>query len=84
MDLDEKQIEEAALSLDLEARERLLAKLIRSLDGLSEEENERLWAIEAARRDAETESGEVEAIPGEEVMREVRAMLKRPRRPKRP
>jgi hypothetical protein len=41
--------------------------------GISEAENERLWFAEAERRQRETQSGLVEALPGEEVLRRVAA-----------
>ena len=50
MSIDE--LEREALKLDPEYRARLAARLPASLEGLSEE-NTRLWAEEAARRDAE-------------------------------
>ena len=45
MSIDE--IEAEALKLDPHARARLARKLLESLEGLSAEENERLWAEEA-------------------------------------
>ncbi len=44
-----------------------------SLDDLSEAEVERLWLEEAVRRDAEPASGEVKAIPIDEVFGKARA-----------
>jgi len=71
MSADEKQVEEAALTMDVLARGRLISKLIRSIEHVGEEENLRLWGQEAARRDAELDAGEEREIPIEEVMREV-------------
>ena len=48
-----KELEAEALKLDPKARARLAGKLLESLENLSEEENTRLWAEEAQRRDAE-------------------------------
>lgn len=67
------EVEAAALALDLEARARLAEKLLRSLEELSEEEVERLWAEEALRRDEELDSGSATARDGEEVFRDIRA-----------
>ena len=39
-----------ALQLAFESRAALAKRLLESLDGLSPEENERLWVEEAARR----------------------------------
>jgi len=44
-----------------------------SLDDLSRDENEGLWAEEALRRAKEMESGEVKGIPVENVLRDVRS-----------
>lgn len=41
-----------ALKLSPRDRARLAERLLESLENLTEEENERLWAEEAARRDA--------------------------------
>jgi Putative addiction module component len=49
------------------------AKLLRTLEGISEAENERLWFAEAERRQREMQGGLVEALPGEEVLRRVAA-----------
>ena len=48
-----KELEAEAMKLDPNARARLAGKLLESLENLSEEENTRLWAEEAQRRDAE-------------------------------
>lgn len=65
---DIKSIEEAALSLDTEARVQLAHKLVESLSGLSRDELNALWLEESERRDAEMESGKVKGIPGDEVL----------------
>ena len=48
-----EEIEAQALQLDPKDRARLAAKLLASLETLSEQENDRLWAEEAERRDAD-------------------------------
>jgi hypothetical protein len=45
-----EELEAEAMKLDPKARVRLAGKLLESLDSLSEEENEQLWAEEAERR----------------------------------
>ena len=45
-------MEAAALKLVPKERARLAGKLLESLENLSEEENELIWAQEAERRDA--------------------------------
>ena len=61
MSIDE--IEAAALKLDPKARARLAEKLLESLETLSDQENERLWAEEAERRDADWDSAPGTARP---------------------
>jgi hypothetical protein len=50
MSIDE--IEAEALKLSAPARARLAERLLESLEDLSPDENEHLWAEEAERRDA--------------------------------
>ena len=67
------EVEAAALKLELSERAALAQKLLRSLDELSEDEIEQLWAEEALRRDEELDAGKATASDGEEVFRELRA-----------
>lgn len=69
-------IEAEALKLDPRARARLAKKLLESLETLSDEENERLWAEEADRRDADWDSASSSARPAVDVFRDARAKLK--------
>jgi putative addiction module component len=71
-----EDIEVEALKLDPQARARLAKKLLESLETLSDEENERLWAEEADRRDADWESAPGSACPSAEVLRDARTKLK--------
>jgi hypothetical protein len=71
----EKLVAEA-LKLDPKARARLAGKLLESLENLSEEENARLWAEEAQRRDIDLETHPGSESSAEEVLREARAKLK--------
>jgi len=57
-----------ARALSREEKERLVRALIEDLDSCSEDEIERLWVEEARRRYDAYLRGEVEAIPGEQVM----------------
>ena len=70
------EIEAEALKLDPQARARLAKKLLESLETLSDEENECLWAEEADWRDADWDSAPGDARPAAEVLREARAKLK--------
>lgn len=71
-----EDLEAEALKLDPKGRARLAGKLLESLEGLSEEENARLWAEEAQRRDAEMDKNSGSGSPAEEVFRNARAGLR--------
>lgn len=74
--MDITQIEAEALSLPAAARASLAHRLLLSLEEVSESEFDRLWGEESARRAAELDSGRVKAIPGEEVAKKARALLR--------
>ena len=63
-----------ALGLDVRERATLAERLLASLDELSEEEAERLWAEEAQRRLKEYRSGRAKAIPAAEVHEKAEAL----------
>ncbi|MDP3090169.1 MAG: addiction module protein [Nitrospira sp.] len=71
-----KELEAEALKLDPKARARLAGKLLESLENLSEEENARLWAEEAQRRDADMDAHPDSSASATDVFREARAKLK--------
>ena len=71
-----KELEAEALKLDPKARAHLAGKLLESLENLSEEENMRLWAEEAQRRDAEMDANSGSSFSATETFREARAKLK--------
>jgi len=71
-----EDIETAALKLDAKARARLAEKLLESLEGLSDEENARLWAEEAQRRDMEGDTDPTSTRAADEVFGDARARLK--------
>ena len=71
-----KELEAEALKLDPKSRARLAGKLLESLENLSEEENTRLWAEEAQRRDVEMDMHPVSGTSAKDVLREARAKLK--------
>ena len=70
--MSNEEIEAEALKLEPKARARLAERLLESLETLSDKENERLWAEEAERRDAEWQSSR----PAGDVLRDARAKLK--------
>ena len=71
-----EDIEAEALKLDPKARARLAERLLESLEPLSIQENERLWAEEVGRRDAEWEAAPGTARPSGAVLRDARAKLR--------
>lgn len=70
-----EELEAEVLRLEPAARAKLAEKLLRSLDSLSDEENERLWAEEALRRHDELKDGSVSVRPADGVLRGVRERL---------
>jgi putative addiction module component (TIGR02574 family) len=73
----EMAVMDDALSLPVEARVQLVDKLLQSLNLPTQAEVEEAWAKEVDRRIAEDERGEVEMIPGEEVVAELRRKYRR-------
>lgn len=71
-----EDVEMEALKLDPKARARLAGKLLGILEDLSEEENARLWAEEAERRELEMDTNPNAGRPAAEVFRDVEANLK--------
>jgi broad specificity phosphatase PhoE len=74
--MSNEEIEAEALKLDPRARARLAERLLESLETLSDQENERLWAEEADRRDADWDATSSAARPATDVLRDARAKLK--------
>jgi putative addiction module component (TIGR02574 family) len=70
-----KEIEAQIKKLHLKERAALAKWIVESLDELSEEEIEALWAEEAERRLDEMERGQVNEIPAKEVIRRARAAI---------
>ena len=66
---DPAEVFKSALSLDVHDRAALAQGLLASLEELSEEEAERLWAEEAQRRLEEYRAGRAKAVRAEEVMK---------------
>ena len=72
-----KEIETAALKLIPKDRARLAGKLLESLENLSAEENELIWAQEAERRDAAWDSATDGRRTAKRVLRNARVKLGR-------
>jgi Putative addiction module component len=69
-------IERQARSLPLKEKAALARVLIEDLDASIDEDVERLWIEEAQRRYTAYQKGELEALPGDEVMKRARERLK--------
>ncbi|HXD32062.1 MAG TPA: addiction module protein [Pyrinomonadaceae bacterium] len=77
MSLTLDQITEAALKLPASAKASLADKLVESLELEEPDEIQRLWSKEAIRRRDDIRSGRVSAVPGQEVLDEVRRLVGR-------
>jgi putative addiction module component (TIGR02574 family) len=71
-----QRIENEALHLPKEERAQLIQRLVLSLESPSEEELKADWLLEARRRAEELDSGSVQPVPGEDVMKKARALIK--------
>jgi len=65
-----------ALSLPADMRLALIDRLLHSLNTPTQPDIDALWAEEAQRRIQQVASGQVKAIPGEQVFKEIRERLK--------
>lgn len=70
-----EDLEAAALKLDPKARARLAERLLDSLESLSADENQRIWAEEAQRRAAALDAHALTSRPAEDVFRDARTRL---------
>ena len=68
-----KDIAAEVLELPLTARAELASQLLDSLEEISEEESDALWAEEAERRYEGYKAGEINASPAEEVFARLRS-----------
>ena len=70
------EILKSAMSLDVRDRATLAERLLASLDDLTDEEAERLWAEEAQRRLEQYRAGRAKAVPAEEVHKKAKSLLR--------
>ena len=77
MPLTFDQLTEEAMQLPAASRALLADKLVESLDSEELDEIQRIWAAEAIRRRDEIRSGLVQAVPGKQVLDEVRRLVGR-------
>jgi len=72
----DQNIEKKLMKLDVNSRAKLASKLLTSLEDLSEDEIEKLWAEEAFRRDEELNKGKAKLIDANIVFKSARARFK--------
>ena len=70
------EVFKTALSLEVHDRAALAQSLLASLEELSEEEAERLWAEEAQRRLEEYRAGRAKAVRAEQVMKKAESLFR--------
>ena len=75
MTTQSEELLQTALALPEGDRAAIAASLIRSLDSEIEEDTEAAWADEMQRRLAEIDRGEVQLIPWNEVIEELRGRM---------
>ena len=73
MDID--QIEAEIMRLNLNQRASLAEKLLLSLDAPTDEENLKMWVLEAERRLRDLREGKAKEVPAEEVLNRARAAI---------
>jgi hypothetical protein len=71
-----EELEVEALKLAPQDRARLAEKLLHSLESLSDDENAKLWAEEAQRRDQAWDADPTMGRHAADVFRDARARLK--------
>jgi putative addiction module component (TIGR02574 family) len=74
--MDLQKIEDEALHLPKKERAQLIQRLVLSLESPSDEELRSDWLLEARRRAEEHDSGSVQVVPGDEVMKKARALIR--------
>ena len=70
------EILKSAMNLDVHDRATLAERLLASLEELTEEEAERLWAGESQRRLEQYRAGGAKAVPAEEVHKKAKNLLR--------
>lgn len=74
--MDRQKIEDEALHLSKEDRTQLIQRLVLSLDSPAPDELRAEWLNEAQRRAKELNEGAVQTVPGQEVLRKARALVR--------
>ncbi len=65
------------MQLPMTSRALLADKLVESLEVAEPDDIQRIWNVEAIRRRDEVRSGQVQPIPGAQVLAEVRTLVGR-------
>jgi putative addiction module component (TIGR02574 family) len=73
-----EEVAPAALSMNVESRAALAKRLLDSLDDLSAEEYEHMWAQEGARRYQQLKAATARSIPSDEVFARLDARSRLP------
>lgn len=76
MTINFKELEKEARALSSRDKAALARTLIEDLDANLDQDAEKLWKEEAERRFRAYQSGDLEAVPGEEAMQRARQRLK--------
>ncbi len=71
-----EELETQVLQLGTKERAEFARRILLSLEPDLDEDTETIWAEEAERRFQQLKSGEVEAIPSEDVFRDARLRLR--------
>ncbi len=74
--MTESELEAAALSLPPKERARLAERLLASLESLTPEEQDELWATEALRRDGELDAEPEQGRKSGAVFADAKARLR--------
>lgn len=77
MPLTLDQLASEAMHLPAVSRAELAERLVQSLDAADNQEVQQAWVEEALRRRDEVRFGQVQPIPGDEVLAEARRMVGR-------
>jgi len=70
-----EQIEAEIMEMSLAARAKLAERILLSLDAPSDEENLRLWVLEAERRLIALREGKAKEVPAADVFRKSRGAI---------
>jgi putative addiction module component (TIGR02574 family) len=70
-----QEVQTLALELTVQERAELAEVLLETLEHPSQEEIERRWADVIKRRVEELRSGKIKGIPGDVVMKKLRAII---------